>query len=77
MNTAIKQGIRFQDLGIDHFEEPIPQYDLSGVKEIVDQLSVAISTGEQDEGRWRFKELIDILENLILEFVNKQQLLIN
>ena len=34
VSTAIQQGRRFEALGIDHFEEPIPHYDLPGLKQI-------------------------------------------
>ncbi len=30
--TAIEQGKRFEQLGIAHFEEPLPQYDDLGLK---------------------------------------------
>lgn len=67
VSTAITQGLRFQELGIDHFEEPLPQYDLPGLRQVVDHLAVAISTGEQDGGRWRFKELVDMANPDILQ----------
>ena len=45
---------------IDHFEEPLPHYDLPGLRQVVDALDVAISTGEQDHDRWRFRDIIQI-----------------
>lgn len=59
VSTAIMQGLKFQDLGIAHFEEPLPQYDLPGLRQVVDALAVPISTGEQETSRWRFRDLID------------------
>ncbi|MFP6680175.1 MAG: mandelate racemase/muconate lactonizing enzyme family protein [Dehalococcoidia bacterium] len=59
VSTAIMQGKRLQDLGCAHFEEPLPQYDLPGLKQVVDALDVPISTGEQETSRWRFRDLID------------------
>ena len=59
VSTAIQQGRRFEELGIDHFEEPIPNWDLPGLKQVVDALDVPISTGEQETSRWRFRDLID------------------
>ncbi|MBT5320464.1 MAG: mandelate racemase/muconate lactonizing enzyme family protein, partial [Chloroflexi bacterium] len=59
VSTAIMQGKRLQDLGCSHFEEPLPQYDLPGLKQVVDALDVPISTGEQETSRWRFRDLID------------------
>ena len=71
VSTAIQQGRRFEELGIDHFEEPIPNYDLPGLKQIADTLDVAVSAGEQDAFRWWFQSLIllgdpDILQPDIL-----------
>ena len=56
--TAIQQGRRFEELGIDHFEEPIPHYDLPGLRQVADALDVAVSAGEQDAFRWWFEHLV-------------------
>ena len=71
VSTAIQQGRRFEELGIDHFEEPIPHYDLPGLKQVSDALDVAVSVGEQDAFRWWFQQLVllgnpDILQPDIL-----------
>ena len=71
VSTAIQQGRRFEELGIDHFEEPIPHYDLPGLKQVADALDVAVSAGEQDAFRWWFEHLVllgnpDILQPDIL-----------
>ena len=71
VSTAIQQGRRFEALGIDHFEEPIPHYDLPGLKQVSDALDVAVSAGEQDAFRWWFQQLVllgdpDILQPDIL-----------
>lgn len=71
VSTAIQQGRRFEELGIDHFEEPIPHYDLPGLKQIADALDVAVTAGEQDAFRWWFQHLVllgnpDILQPDIL-----------
>ncbi len=71
VSTAIEQGVKMQELGIAHFEEPLPQYDYPGYRQVVDALDVAISTGELDTGRWHFRDLIalgnpDILQPDIL-----------
>lgn len=71
VSTAIQQGRRFEELGIDHFEEPIPHYDLPGLKQVSDALDVAVSAGEQDAFRWWFEHLVllgnvDILQPDIL-----------
>ncbi|MDP7145404.1 MAG: enolase C-terminal domain-like protein, partial [Pseudomonadales bacterium] len=67
----IQQGRKFEQLGIDHFEEPIPNYDLPGLKQVSDALDVAVSAGEQDSFRWWFHNLVllgnpDILQPDIL-----------
>ena len=67
VSTAITQGRRFEELGIAHFEEPLPQYDLPGLKQVVDALDVAVSTGEQEQTRWRFRDLIDLANPDILQ----------
>ena len=71
VSTAIQQGRRFEELGIDHFEEPLPHYDLPGLKQVADALDVAVSAGEQDAWRWWFHHLVllgnpDILQPDIL-----------
>lgn len=71
VSTAIQQGRRFEELGIDHFEEPIPHYDLPGLKQVSEALDVAVSAGEQDAFRWWFQQLVllgnpDILQPDIL-----------
>jgi L-alanine-DL-glutamate epimerase-like enolase superfamily enzyme len=60
VSTAIVQGHRFEELGIAHFEEPIPYYDLPGLRQVVDALEVAVSSGEFESTRWRFIDLIEL-----------------
>lgn len=71
VSTAIQQGRRFEALGIDHFEEPIPNWDLPGLRQVSDALDVAVSAGEQDAYRWWFRDLValgnpDILQPDVL-----------
>ena len=71
VSTAIQQGRKFEALGINHFEEPIPHNDLPGLRQVSDALDVAVSAGEQDAFRWWFEHLIllgnpDILQPDIL-----------
>ncbi len=71
VSTAIQQGRRFEGLGINHFEEPIPNYDLPGLKQVADALDIAVSAGEQDAYRRWFHQLVllgnpDILQPDIL-----------
>ena len=65
--TAIEQGKKFQELGIAHFEEPLPQYDYPGLKQVVDALDCAVSTGEQEISSWRFRDMIDLANPDILQ----------
>ena len=58
--TAIEQGKKFQDLGIAHFEEPLPEYDYPGLRQVVDALECSVSTGEQEPNPYRFRDLVDI-----------------
>ena len=67
VSTAIEQGKKFQDLGIAHFEEPLPQYDYPGLKQVVDALDCAVSTGEQEISSWRFRDMIDLANPDILQ----------
>ena len=67
VSTAIEQGKKFQELGIAHFEEPLPQYDYPGLKQVVDALDCAVSTGEQEISAWRFRDMIDLANPDILQ----------
>ena len=58
VSTAILQGRRFEELGIAHFEEPIPYYDLPGLRQVADALDVPVSSGEFESTRFRFADLI-------------------
>ncbi|MDP7578531.1 MAG: mandelate racemase/muconate lactonizing enzyme family protein [SAR202 cluster bacterium] len=71
VSTAIEQGRRLEEMGVAHFEEPLPQYDFPGLRQVVDALDCAISTGEQEISAWRFRDLMilgnpDILQPDIL-----------
>jgi L-alanine-DL-glutamate epimerase-like enolase superfamily enzyme len=67
VGTAIEQGKRFEQLGIAHFEEPLPQYDYRGLKQVVEALSVPVSAGEQEHTRWQFRDLIQLADPDILQ----------
>ena len=68
VSTAIQLGHAFEEHGrIDHFEEPLPQYDLPGLRQVVDALDKAVSTEEQDRDRWRFRDIIMIANPDILQ----------
>ena len=65
--TAIEQGRRLESFGVAHFEEPLPQYDLRGLRQVVDALDCAVSTGEQETSSWRFRDLMDLANPDILQ----------
>ncbi|MYE54002.1 MAG: hypothetical protein F4X34_02245, partial [Chloroflexi bacterium] len=65
--TAIQQGRKLEEIGVAHFEEPLPQYDLRGLRQVVDALDCAVSTGEQETSAWRFRDLIDLSNPDILQ----------
>lgn len=58
--TAIEQGRRFEELGISHYEEPLPSYDLRGLRQVVDALDCAVSSGELEISAWRFRDLMEL-----------------
>ena len=65
-------GPRLEELGYAHFEEPLPPYDLPGVRQVAGALDIPISTGRGEQGRWRFRDLIalgnpDILQPDIVD----------
>ena len=69
--TAIEQGRKFEELGIAHFEEPLPQYDYPGLKQVVDALDCAVSSGELEISSWRIRDIMmlgnpDILQPDVL-----------
>lgn len=60
VSTAIRQGRKLEELGFAHFEEPLPQYDLQGLRQVVDALDIPVSAGESQHGRWQIRDLIQI-----------------
>lgn len=58
VHEAIRQGRKFEDLGIYHYEEPIPQYDYTGYAQVAAALDVPVSAGEHEYTRWQFRDLI-------------------
>ena len=47
VGTAIRQGRKLEELGFAHFEEPLPEQDLAGLREVCRALDIPVSTGEQ------------------------------
>ncbi len=56
--TAIRQGRKFEALGLRHFEEPVAQFDYEGLGKVADALDLPVSAGEHEYTRWQFRDLI-------------------
>ena len=72
VSTAIRQGRVLEELGVAHFEEPLPSHDRPGVRAVAAALDIPVSTGENEHDRWAFRDLIalgdpDILQPDILD----------
>ncbi len=58
VSTAITQGVKMQELGLAHFEEPLPQYDYPGYRQVSDALDAPVSAGELEISRWHMRDLM-------------------
>jgi L-alanine-DL-glutamate epimerase-like enolase superfamily enzyme len=67
VGTAIRQGREFERLGFAHFEEPLPEHDMAGLREVCRALDIPVSTGEQLKHRWDFRDLIESADPDILQ----------
>jgi L-alanine-DL-glutamate epimerase-like enolase superfamily enzyme len=67
VSTAIRQGRRFEDLGIYHFEEPVSPANYLGIREVAEALDVPVSAGEHEYTRWQFRDLITIARPDLLQ----------
>ena len=67
VGTAIRQGREFERLGLAHFEEPLPEHDIAGLREVCRALDIPVSTGEQLKHRWDFRDLIEGADPDILQ----------
>ena len=67
VGTAIRQGRVLEELGIAHFEEPLSEHDMAGLREVCRALDVPVSTGEQLRDRWAFRDLIELADPDILQ----------
>ena len=72
VGTAIRVGRGLEALGYAHFEEPLPEHDLAGLREVCRTLEIPVSTGEQLKNRWEFRDLLvgadpDILQPDIVD----------
>lgn len=67
VGTAIRHGRLLEDLGYAHFEEPLPEWDMAGLREVCQALDIPVSTGEQVHDRWGFRDLIALADPDILQ----------
>ena len=55
---AIQIGRKLEDYGIFHLEEPVPEHDIESLRKVTEALDVPVAAGEQNCGRYEFKELL-------------------
>ena len=55
---AIEIGKALEQLGVFHFEEPRPHYDLEGLAQIADALTIPIASGEMIYTHYEYRDLI-------------------
>ncbi len=67
VSMAIRQGRKFEELGIYHFEEPVSPTNYLGIREVAEALDVPISAGEHEYTRWQFRDLITIARPDLLQ----------
>ena len=67
VGTAIRVGRRLEELGYAHFEEPLPERDMAGLREVCRALDIPVSTGEQLKNRWDFRDLLELADPDILQ----------
>ncbi len=65
--TAIRQGRELERMGAAHFEEPVPQHDMPGLRAVAHALDMSVSFGEQLHTRWQFRDLIALADPDILQ----------
>ena len=55
---AIEIGRQLEDLGVFHFEEPRPFYDLDGLAQVADALTIPVASGEMIFTHHQYRDLI-------------------
>ena len=58
VHHAIEIGKALEDLGVFHFEEPRPHYDLEGLATVADALDIPIASGEMIYTHAEYRDLI-------------------
>ena len=67
VGTAIRVGRQLEELGFAHFEEPLPEQDMTGLREVCRALDIPVSAGEQLKDRWAFRDLLERADPDILQ----------
>jgi len=58
VHHAIEIGKQLEQLGVFHFEEPRPHYDLDGLSKVAESLDIPIASGENIYSEYEYKDLI-------------------
>ena len=58
VHHSIEIGKQLEDLGVFHFEEPRPHYDLGGLAQVADALTIPIASGEMIYSVYEYRDLI-------------------
>jgi len=58
VHHAMEIGKALESLGVFHFEEPRPHYDLDGLATIADALDIPIASGEMIYTQYEYRDLI-------------------
>ena len=58
VHHSIEIGKRLEQLGVFHFEEPRPHYDLDGLAQVADALTIPIASGEMIYTHYEYRDLI-------------------
>ena len=58
IHHSIEIGKKLENLGVFHFEEPRPHYDLEGLSKISDALTIPIASGEMIFSPYEYRDLI-------------------
>lgn len=58
VHHGIEIGRKLEDLGVFHYEEPRPHYDLEGLAKVSDALTIPIASGEMVYSIFEYRDLI-------------------
>ena len=58
VHHAVEIGKQLEELGVFHFEEPRPHYDLPGLANVAEALDIPIASGEMIYSLYEYKELM-------------------